>query len=206
VDDAGPSGAAVVELWVTRDGGRSWNRVGQDPDRASPFWVDVGGEGTFGLYLVARAASGLGDPPPAPGDAPQTWVEVDMTPPAVQLDPPKVGSGASAGKVSITWRAADPHLAARPVVLSYRPDRPDAIWQQVTPPLENTGRYVWTVPANIPPRFHLRIDVFDSLGNRASAETTETGPVIVDRTRPRGRILGLDPSARAAGPSAHPLR
>lgn len=206
VDDAGPAGAAVVELWATHDGGRSWNRLGQDPDRVTPFPVDLGGEGTFGLYLVARAVTGLGDPPPAPGDPPQSWVEVDMTPPAVQLDPPKVGAGASAGKVAISWRAADPHLAARPVVLSYRPDRPDAIWQQITPPLENTGQYVWTLPAGVPPRFHLRIDAFDSLGNRGSAETTDTGPVIVDRTRPRSRIIGLDPSARAAGPSAHPLR
>jgi hypothetical protein len=130
-----------------------------------------------------------------------------MTPPAVQLDPPKVGTGASAGKVAISWRASDPHLAARPVVLSYRPDRPDAIWQQVTPPLENTGQFVWTVPAGIPPRFHLRIDVFDTLGNRGSAETTDSGPVIVDRTRPRGRILGLDPVAPQRPrrrPSAHP--
>src|SRR5439155_1146860 len=84
-------------------------------------------------------------PPPAPAAPPQTWVEVDLTPPMVQLEAPKVGAGASAGKVTISWRATDPHLAARPIVLSYRPDRPDAIWQQITPPLENTGHYVWTV-------------------------------------------------------------
>jgi hypothetical protein len=43
-------------------------------------------------------------------------------------------------------------------------------------------------------RFHLRIDVIDSVGNRSSSETTPNGPILVDRSRPRGRILGLDPA------------
>ena len=81
----GPSGPATVELWITQDGGRTWIRRGDDPDRVSPIEVDLGGEGTYGLCLVARSASGLGDQPPAPGDPPQSWVEVDSTPPAVQL-------------------------------------------------------------------------------------------------------------------------
>jgi hypothetical protein len=48
---------------------------------------------------------------------------------------------------------------------------------------------------------------FGGLGNRGAAETTNTAPIIVDRTRPRGRIIGLDPNARAGdGPSASSLR
>ncbi len=39
VDDAGPNGPATVELWITQDGGRTWIRRGDDPDRASP--IDV---------------------------------------------------------------------------------------------------------------------------------------------------------------------
>ena len=89
VDDAGPSGPATVELWITQDGGRTWIRRGDDEDRVSPIEVDLGGEGTFGLCLVARSASGLGDQPPAPGDPPQTWVEVDSTAPVVQIQPPQ---------------------------------------------------------------------------------------------------------------------
>src|SRR5206468_154894 len=67
VDDAGPGGPAKVELWVTQDKGRSWFPKGEDPDRTSPFPVDLGGEGTFGLRLVAYGATGQGDTPPAPG-------------------------------------------------------------------------------------------------------------------------------------------
>lgn len=195
VDDAGPNGASSVELWVTNDGGRTWSRRGEDPDRVSPFPVDLGGEGTYGLSLVARAASGLGDQPPAPGDPPQFWVEVDSSPPTVQLDPPQVGTGTSAGKVVVTWRATDLHLADRPIMISYRPDVPGATWQPVTGRIENTGRFVWQVPANYPPKFHLRVDAVDAAGHKGHAETTTTGPVFVDRTRPKSRILGLDVEA-----------
>jgi hypothetical protein len=196
VDDAGQTGPSLVELWVTRDGGRTWSRHQEDTDRVSPYQVDLGGEGTFGLWLVVQGANGLGDPPPAPGDRPQMWVEVDSSPPVVQLDQPKLGVGTQAGRVVLTWRATDAHLDAKPIVISYRPDRPDAVWQQITGRMENTGRFVWNVPASVPPRFHIRVDAFDTLGNRGSAETTDTGPIIIDRARPRGRIIGLDPSAR----------
>ena len=196
VEDPGEGGPAVVELWVTHDKGRTWSVLARDPDRTSPFPVDVGGEGTFGLKLVARSASGLGDPPPAPGQAPDTWVVVDMTPPAVRLDPPRPDP--ETGKLRITWRATDAHLGARPVVLSYRPDRPDAIWQQITGPIPNSGHYDWALPANVAARFQIRIDVLDTLDNRGS---DESAPVAVNRARPKGRIIGLDSSARAGGRS-----
>jgi hypothetical protein len=204
VEDAGPHGPAIVELWVTQNSGRTWSRRGEDPDRTSPFLVDLGGDGTFGLCLVARAASGLGDQPPAPGDPPQTWVEVDSTPPTVQLEPPQVGTGQNLGKVAIRWRASDLHLGAQPVTIAWRADQPGAAWYPIAERIENMGLYVWTVPPNIPARFHLRVDVLDSVGNRGTAETLEGSPVTVDRTRPRSRILGLDPSARS-GHSAAPV-
>src|SRR5262249_19743755 len=61
VDDAGPGGPASVEVWITQDGGRTWIRRGDDADRVSPVEIDLGGDGTFGICLVARSASGLGD-------------------------------------------------------------------------------------------------------------------------------------------------
>ena len=207
VDDAGPEGPAVVELWITQDGGRTWIRRGEDPDRVSPIEVDLGGEGTFGISLVARSAAGLGDQPPAPGDPPQTWVEVDSTPPVVQLYPPQIGTGPHAGKVAITWRASDLHLVDRQVALFWKPDQPGADWQLIVEGLETVGQYVWTVPPSVPPRFHLRVEAVDAAGHRGAAETTDAAPVIVDRSRPRSRIIGLDPNARAGtGPEARPLR
>jgi hypothetical protein len=199
IEDAGPSGPAVVELWITQDGGRTWIRRGEDPDRVSPFDVDLGGEGTFGLSLVARSASGLGDQPPAPGDPPQSWVEVDSTPPAVQLYPPQIGTGPHAGKVAITWRASDLHVAPRSVSLFWRPEQTGASWQPIVEGQENVGQFIWTVPPSFPARFHIRVEAVDSVGHRGWAETSDAAPVIVDRSRPRSRIIGLDPNARAGG-------
>lgn len=197
IDGAGPHGPALVELWLSRDGGRTWIPQPEDVDRSSPYPVDLGGEGTYGIWLVVQSASGLGDRPPQPGDRPMQWVVVDTTAPTVQLDPPQVGYGPQLGKVLITWRAADPHLDKRPVLLSYRnADEPGGDWIPFSDRIDNTGRFVWTVPTSAPPRLHIRIDVMDKLGNRANSETTTTGqPVVVDRSRPRGRILGLDPNA-----------
>lgn len=76
IEGAGPDGPIVVELWVTRDGGLTWNRQGLDPDRRSPFTIDLGEGGTYGLSLIARDDKGLGDPEPASGDPPQMWVNV----------------------------------------------------------------------------------------------------------------------------------
>jgi hypothetical protein len=207
IEDAGPNGPASVELWLTQDGGRTWIRRGEDPDKVTPFDVDLGGEGTFGICLVARSSSGLGDQPPAPGDPPQSWVEVDSTLPSVQLYPPQIGTGPHAGKVAITWRASDLHLTPRSVSLFWRPDSSGATWQPIVDGQENMGQYVWTVPPSFPARFHVRVEAVDSLGHRGGAETTDSAPVIVDRSRPRSRIIGLDPNARAGdGPGARPLR
>ena len=193
IDDAGPNGPAAVELWVTTDGGRTWFSRGEDPDRNSPFHVDLGGEGTFGLKLVAKSAANQGDRPPISGEAPNTVVEVDSSGPAVRLDPPRMVGP----KLVIAWHASDPHPTARPVVISVRPDTPGGQWSLITPsPIENTGQFTWTVPAGCPPKIHVRVDVRDSLGNVGSAETGETGAVLVDRSKPKGRIIGLDPSAR----------
>ena len=196
IDDAGPSGPATVELWITQDGGRTWIRRGDDPDRVSPIEVDLGGEGTFGLCLVARSASGLGDQPPAPGDPPQSWVEVDSTAPVVQLKPAQVGTGANSGKVAIAWRASDLHLPPRSVSLSWRPDQPGAEWQTIADGLENAGQFVWTVPATVPSGSTSRSRPSTPSATAARPKRPTSGPIIVDRSRPRSRIIGLDPNAR----------
>jgi hypothetical protein len=207
VDDAGPGGPATVELWLTQDGGRTWIRRGDDPDRVSPIEVDLGGEGTFGICLVARSSSGLGDQPPAPGDPPQSWVEVDSTAPTVQLQAPQIGTGTNSGKVAIAWRASDLHLVPRSVALFWRPDQPSANWEPIANGQENIGQFIWTVPPTVPPRFHIKVEATDTLGHHGSAETTDLGAITVDRSRPRSRIIGLDSEARAgANPSARPRR
>jgi hypothetical protein len=204
VEDAGPNGPAAVELYITTDGGRNWFKRGEDPDRTSPFPVDLGGEGTFGLKLVCKSSANQGDQPPTSGEVPLTLVEVDSSGPVVKLDPIRV----IGTKAIITWHANDPHPVARSVMISVKPDTPDAPWSPITPsPIENNGQYTWILPANCPPRIHFRVDVTDSLGNRGFAETIETGAILVDRTKPKGRITGLDAGlSDGPGSSGRPLR
>jgi hypothetical protein len=198
VYDGDPDAVGIVEMWVKRENDANWQLLGTDPDRQSPFIVDVGGEGRYGLFLVVQSASGLGDPRPVSGDPPHSVVEVDLSPPDVQIGIPKVTmTGNGSGSIEIMWKASDPNLADRPIVLSFRPDQEGAIWQQITPPLPNTGRYTWPMPPNLPARFFLKVDAMDTLGNQGSAETPQ--PVTIQVARPRGRILGLDPSAKAIG-------
>ncbi len=207
VDDAGPEGPASVELWITRDGGRTWIRRGEDQDHVSPIAIDLGGEGTFGISLVARSASGVGDQPPAPNDPPQTWVEVDASPPVVMMRPPQVGTGLNAGKVALAWSASDLHLSPRSTSIFWKAEKPGSDWQLVVAGLENEGKYIWNVPPSVPDRFHVRIEASDTVGHRGGSDTTESGPLQLDRSRPRSRIIGLDPASRVgSNPTDHTLR
>lgn len=205
VDDAGPNGPATVQLWVTQNGGQTWSQKAEDTDRQSPFDIDLGGEGTYGIRLVARSSSGQGDTPPAPGDQPHMLLEVDSTPPVVRLDPVKVENAPDGVKLTITWHATDVHLGPRCVMLTWRADEPGARWTTIAAGLDNTGQYLWNVPPQIPTKFHVRVDVMDSLGHRGWAESTENGPINIDRTRPKSRIIGLEPIG-GRGPSARPIR
>ncbi len=192
LEDVGPSGVSVVELWFTRDG-RTWQRHGEDPDKTSPFQVRFNSEGLYGLTLVVKSGVGLGDRPPQQGDPPQLWVEVDLTRPVVELKSVEAGRGPDAGTVTITWRAEDKNLAPAPISLYYA-ENLEGPWMIMTGGLENTGRYVWRVPPGAPYRFHVRVEAVDKGGNVSHADSSK--PVIVDLSVPRGRILGVDGASR----------
>ena len=202
VQDGPAETLAAVEMWVTTDGGASWTSLGTDPDRTSPFQVDLGGDGRYGLRLVVQAQNGLGDARPTPGTPPDFEVVVDTAPPALTLESVQLGVGDQAGMLLVAWRTEEAHPSEDPIVLSIRPDSPDAIWQQITAPMPDLGRFEWPLPTNLPARFHVRIDARDALGNASHVETRE--PITLDLPRPKGRILGIDPSASV--PSAHAIR
>ena len=83
------------------------------------------------------------------------------------------------------------------MTLSWRLDQTGAPWQTIAEGQENAGQFIWTVPPSVPQRFHVKVEAVDSVGHRSWAETTDMGPIMVDRSRPRSRIIGLDPNARS---------
>lgn len=84
IDYALPDAAgkvALVELWVTEDGGRTWRFHGYDTDRMSPAGFTAPGDGTYGFYIITQDRAGRRAPAPTAGTRPQLTVVVDATEP-----------------------------------------------------------------------------------------------------------------------------
>ena len=188
IDSIGPSGVAKVELWGTRDGGRTWSSYGIDPDNRSPIRVNVDGEGLYGFRIVVQSGSGLGGLPPRSGDQPELWVVVDLTKPAVRLIDAIPGSGPQGGEVLIRWEATDAALATRPITLQFS-DKPGGPWSTIAAGLENNGQYTWRPDNQVPERVYLRVEARDEAGNVGAFEATQ--PVTLERIRPEGKIRGV---------------
>ena len=147
----------------------------------------------YGFTLVARSGLGLGKKPPQRGDMPQVWVEVDQTKPAVSLLDVKHGVGTKAREITITWSATDRNMARRPVTLSYA-EKAEGPWLPLAANIENSGRYVWDMPANGPNSFLIRVEAADMVGNMGVAQLTK--PVEIDTSRPTVAITGVEPGEK----------
>jgi hypothetical protein len=186
IDTVGPSGVGKVEVYMTHDEGKSWRRVAEDIDRTTPAEVDLPGEGLFGIRLAITNGNGFGGTPPSAGAQAQVWVEVDTTPPFVQLRPTEIV--AHGGAIDIRWSASDPNLGNEPVTIYYR-TRPDAPWQQVAKGIKNDGSHRWTFPHDAGSQFFFKVEVVDLAGNVARAESQT--PVTLDMTEPRASVVGV---------------
>ncbi len=199
LQEKGPSGVSVVELWFTRDT-RTWDKyneekvtedqAGDDPQRSLTYRFEVQDEGKYGFTLVPRSGVNRSHAPPHSGDQPQIWVEVDVTKPNIDWVNYDVGRGPDNGTITITWKATDKNLAREPINLSYSAQA-NGPWLPIASNLENTGRYVWKMPPGTPYSFHVRVEAIDLAKNVGSMEK---GPVLVDLHEPKSLILGADPA------------
>jgi hypothetical protein len=188
--NVGPSGVSAVEVWCTRDG-RNWQKQETVAEGKTPITVDVPEEGVYGFSLVARNGVGLGKRPPRAGESPQVVLEVDLTRPAVRLMGVQVDGDAADRRLVVTWRALDRNMGRRPIVLSYA-EQAEGPWQPIADGLENSGRYVWKVPAAAPLRFLLRVEATDLAGNVGAAQTAS--PVLMDQSQPEVSIRTVEPT------------
>jgi hypothetical protein len=188
VDSVGSSGIGRVELWGTRDGGKTWQSFTIDNDNRSPLLVNVPEEGVYGFRVVVTNGAGFGGATPRSGDLPDLWVNVDLTKPTARIISAQQGSDSEVGHLIISWQADDRMLAARPVSLSFSSNR-SGPWLPIASGLENTGRYAWPIDSRTPSQIYLRLEVADEAGNIGVHEASE--PVLIDQSRPTVHVRGV---------------
>jgi hypothetical protein len=190
VESMGVSGVGKVEVWYSRDLGQSWHKLCEDTDRQSPVEINLPGEGLFGVSLVVSNGRGFGANPPRTGDSPDYWIEIDTTRPLADIT---AIHAAEDGALHISWGARDKNLTPEPIELAYAANR-DGPWHVIAKGLKNDGGYRWMPPAEVGPQAFFRVTVRDLAGNITHAETTQPVP-LDDQSRPRGRVLGINPAA-----------
>jgi hypothetical protein len=202
IDQVGPSGVGKVEVYMTTDQGMSWHRLCEDTDRRTPADLELPGEGLFGIRLAITNGNGFGGTPPARGDTPHCWIEVDTTCPFVQFRSAELVGGN--GALEIRWAASDKNLGHDCVSLFYR-TRPDGTWQPIARGLKNDGTYRWSFPREAGSQFYFKVEVVDQAGNVGRAESAT--PVVLDMTEPRASVVGVSgttsSATRATAPNAN---
>ena len=186
IEGVGPSGVGKVEIWITGDGGKTWNRKSEDPDMISPAVVELPGEGVHGLIVHAVNGSGGGDPPPGPNTPPDIVLEVDSTRPTARIVGLKPSPSEAVGAIDIAYEVADKNLGPQPVTLLVA-SRKGGPWTPLAQRVANTGTYRWDVPQHAGFEFHFRIEAIDMAGNIGAAETDQA--VRFDTSRPKAKVI-----------------
>jgi hypothetical protein len=177
-----------VKLYMTRDDGRSWEELADDKDLQSPINATLPGEGVFGFRLVVESGAGLSKGPPMPGDAPELRIEVDLTPPYLELYAPAPDPNGR-DTLILRWNASDKNLAPYPIMLEYSTGK-SGPWMPITPqPVANTGNYVWKLSPRLPYRVYVRVTARDTAGNVGEVISPE--PQLIDLTKPEGHLIGI---------------
>lgn len=187
---AAGSALADVELWGTEDGGSTWQKWGSDPDRQSPFDVQVANDGLFGFRMVIVSQNGKVNNRPKNGDSADAWINVDVNQPSAKITRAVYGDGHEAGMLVIDYTCTDENLHDRPITLSYS-ETQSGPWVTVASGLKNTGIYLWKADSNLPENIFLKLEAVDKAGN-VGAHTLDL-PINVQGLSPRGRIQGFRP-------------
>jgi len=190
VENDPDSPVASVELWGTTDEGLTWQVWGEDPDRASPFDIQVETEGLFGFRMIIVGANGLASNRPRNGDNADAWIHVDTQLPQARITSALYGKGKESGSLVIEYQVSDEYFPERPVTLSFS-ETPDGPWNVIASGIRNNGRYVWPADPSLPQTVYLRLEAYDAAGNVAVHRLES--PIEVQGLAPRGKIQGFRP-------------
>lgn len=178
-----------VELWITRDGGRTWTaadgaRAEVTPQGQGCLSFDLAEDGEYGLKTCAQDDAGNADDRPAPGEAPLLVAVIDTAPPDLRIEVPEPGSwGQAGGRLSVRWTCADANLGLDPVELDASEDG-GGTWKNLAKGLPASGERFVDLPAAETPDFRVRLRARDRAGNAGAAALARG--VVVRATRPSG--------------------
>lgn len=211
--EAGPSGIKHIDLYITRDDGQSWIKWSQHDGQEIPLRVNLENrlesrpDGTYGLKLVATSGAGLSEEAPRAGTRPEFRVQVDTIAPVIYIYQPEADPN-NRDVLVLRWSVTDKNLGQDPITLEWS-ENPSGPWRSVvandalipvaagkeftnTQRIANSGRYAWKLPANMPSHMvYLKVTAWDAAGNKSEIATEK--PILVDLTKPRARIQGIQP-------------
>lgn len=163
-----------AELWITEDGGATWNLAGYDHDATAPFDIELA-EGRYGFHVVVEDRDGNRSAYPAPGDAPSGELVVDRTPPVVEWGDPAVaptGERSNDGQamlaVRVPYRVRDLLLDTERLEFDYRTET--APWIAIPGEHGSDGSLSWSLPERGEEPVTLRVRGSDLAGHGLSAE------------------------------------
>lgn len=198
-----------VELWITADGGRSWERVAESRSLGQIAY-QAPDDGTYGLLIRLINANGASAAEPRAGTPPATQVIVDTTPPLLQLSaaepqtPIPATTGAPPTASGARWRLTlsvfDENLGPAGVRVFYRQDGQQS-WSDGGI-LDVAGAVrEWTAPHPIAAaRIDLCVVATDLAGNSRRSELrgvrVPPGESALPPAGAPAAIRGDDPSSR----------
>lgn len=168
--DVAPDEKIPVELWMTADGGASWQLASRDDAGRSPLQVTVEQPGEYGVQLAWQRPSGRGASRPQDGTPPRDLFIVDRRAPELELLGVQSSHKGNIQTVTIRWRAADEHFSDTPIRLLWGPTA-EGPWSEAIADLPNDGRYDWKPESQLPDSIFVRLEARDQAGNLRIAES-----------------------------------
>lgn len=161
-----------IQLFVSQDGGRTWDLYARQRPTAGGFPFQAQSDGEY--WFTARSVSSDEQESMTDGLRPELHVLIDTNPPRLELS----ATVGKSGEVVAAWRAVDENLVPDSLTLEYQElveNRPAGDWQRVAidKPRHSSalsdlaGRASWW-PANATGGLRVRAVVHDRAGNMAT--------------------------------------